>query len=184
MTELESVKVKKPLWTKWWFWVIVVIALWMIGSLVSDIETSEIQKDMSLEDLITSSIYKVTGEKARNTDKQRVIGINTIDDVIAGEGSKIVNVELNSDEHRTIARTRDDMLLYSAELFPELFKIDGVSEVSLMWNLPLTDASGNDTTRTVMTITIRADSNINWDKFDVYSFEKVANRYYEHDALR
>lgn len=150
-------------------------------------QPKEETKQESIEDQLTTIIQKTAGKEAKSSDnKQRVVKVSLIDDAVAGEGFKIVTADLNADEHRTVARTRDEMLLSAAKLFPALYEASGISEVSINWHLPLTDNAGNDSDKTVMTITLRKDKfdEIDWKKFDVYSFEKVANRYYEHKALQ
>lgn len=143
------------------------------------------EKTSSLVDTVKEITQEEVGDKAKKSDgKARIIDIRTIEDVIAGNGNNIVEVEMNADQNATIARTRDEMLLQSADLFPELLKVEGVSEVALLWSLPLEDVKGNSDSKTVMKIRIRKENDINWDKFDVYNFEHVDDQYYEHKAIQ
>lgn len=147
----------------------------------------EVETPQTLEEVVKENIEKEIGDEAKKSDgKERVVEVKTIDDAVAGEGFKIVNVELNADQHNTTARTRDVMLLDSAKLFPKIFEDENVSEVSLNWNVPLVDDKGNDEQVTVITITLRVENaqDINWEKFDVYKFESVADRYYEHKLFQ
>ena len=192
-------KVKKPLHKKWWVWVLAILILAGIGNAISGedevkeepikVETfgpaTEDEKPLSIEDKVKNIINDAIGEEAKKSDgKVRIINVRTVEDVVAGNDAKIIEVEMNADEHNTTARTRDEMLLYSAKLFPVLFKEDGISEIALAWNLPLEDAQGNGKDETVMKIRVRKDNDINWDKFDVYNFGQAADQYYEHKAIQ
>lgn len=163
------------------------VAVLLLTSCGNNSEQPKAKKPQTLDDSLKTFITNTVGSEAKKSDgKKRVVKINTIDDVVAGVGFKIVNIELNADQHATLARTRDEMLLQSAKLFPGLFENKEVSEVSLNWRLPLTDDKGNKTQQTVMTITLRKENakTINWKNFDVYKFKTIADRYYEHKALQ
>lgn len=150
-----------------------------------DFQKEEQKQNISLEEKVTAAIHSTTGKEAEKSDgKKRIISINTADDAIAGQGKKIVNIDLNADQHSRVPRTRDEMLLASKEIFPAIFKEDEISEASLIWHLPLVDNAGNEEDVKVMQLRIRSDNDINWDNFDVYKFEEVADQYYEHDALK
>ncbi|MDV2683786.1 hypothetical protein RYX56_05615 [Alkalihalophilus lindianensis] len=151
----------------------------------SDTSSAPSVSSTSLEVITESIIKELIGNQALNTDKPRVESINSIEDVIAGEDNYILTLELNANEHRTAARTKDDMLLNSKEILPPIFEEEGISEVQLNWILPLTEASGNQIDKTVMTIALRSENaeNINWETFNIYDFESAADRYYEDNAL-
>ncbi|MGY6209745.1 hypothetical protein ACXEO8_07185 [Cytobacillus firmus] len=150
-----------------------------------DVQKEEPKSNLSLEEKVTAAIHSTTGKEAEKSDgMKRIISINTVEDAISGEGKKIVNIDLNADQHSRVPRTRDEMLLASKEIFPALFKEEEISEASLIWHLPLVDNAGNKEDVKVMQIRIRADNKINWDNFDVYKFEEVADQYYEHDAMK
>jgi hypothetical protein len=145
----------------------------------------EQKAELTLEEKVTSAIHNVTGEEAQKSDgKERIVSINLVDDAVAGEGNKIANIELNADQHSRVPRTRDEILLYSKEIFPYLLDEDNISEVALIWYLPLVDDKGNEEDTKVMQIRIRKDNNINWENFDVYKFESAADQYFEHKALK
>ncbi|MCM3242672.1 membrane lipoprotein lipid attachment site-containing protein [Cytobacillus oceanisediminis] len=150
-----------------------------------DVQKEEPKPNLSLEEKVTAAIHSTTGKEAEKSDgKKRIISINTVEDAVAGEGKKIVNIDLNADQHSRVPRTRDEMLLASKDIFPTLFKEDEISEAALIWHLPLVDNASNEEDVKVLQLRIRSNNNINWDNFDIYKFEEVADQYYEHDALK
>lgn len=163
-----------------------IAALLFLFSLAACGEQTEMKYDEnSLEGKVEKVVYHEISHKVEKADdKERVVSISTIQDVVAGNDNKIVNVELNADEYTTSARSRDEILIQSSKLFEQLFQLENVSEVSLDWKLPLTDVKGNEEPKTVVKIILRADNGINWDNFVIYDFEKVADKYYEHKALK
>lgn len=138
------------------------------------VENEAKKEPMSLEDQIKEMVIKNVGQ--RNKDK---IKINFIEDVIAGEGNKIVNIEAFDSVSKL------QYLDYSRDVFQKAFKINGISEVNITWVDELVDVKGNTEELPIMRILLRKDNaqDINWENFDIYNFKIVADQYWEHKSL-
>jgi hypothetical protein len=139
----------------------------------------------SIDDIVTEIIYKKAGEES-NTKKKRIIDLQVNDNAGTQDNNdKIVVAKLYADENLTENLTREGILLKSTQLFKELFNNQQISQVTLIWQLPLVDVYGNEKVDTVVKIGLNRETadKINWSNFNRNNFEAVASEYFVHPAL-
>lgn len=140
----------------------------------------------TVEGQIEQSIINTLGENT-NMDSPRIIELAINNHAGTDDpNDKIVIARMNANENLTSNMTRTGILNQSAEVFEELFLIDEVEQVSLMWFLPLTDTYGNVSPGEVLRVEIDREisERINWDNFDNANFRTIALQYTEHPAFQ
>ncbi|ARK32315.1 hypothetical protein [Halalkalibacter krulwichiae] len=150
-----------------------------------DLEQEETEP-ATVEDQVERTILDTLGENT-NMDEPRMIELAVNNHAGTDDpDDKIVIARMNANENLTTNMTRTSILRDSAEVFEELFLIDEVEQVSLMWFLPLTDTYGNVSPGEVLRVEIDREiaERINWDNFDTANFRSIALQYTEHPAFQ
>src|SRR5690606_4973824 len=103
----------------------------------------------------------------------------------AEEGDKFVFARLNADENMTNNMTRLSILMDTKKIFEHLFKVEGVSQAVLKWQLPLVDQYGNEQLGEVLRVEINKEiaDKINWENFDYKNIPNISLDYFEHPAF-
>lgn len=149
-------------------------------------EESINNEPQSLEDKINATIVNVIGEKT-NTDKESIIEIQVNDHMGTDDpNDKIVVAKLNGDENLTVNMTKEGLWMDTVNLMKKLFNLPEISEVALLWHLPLTDKYGNVEDEVVMKVTFTREiaEKINWENFQRENIPAIAADYFEHPALK
>lgn len=147
-------------------------------------------KEKSPKGDVQSQVEKVISGilgKKTNYGDQRILELQVNDHYgTSDEEDKIIIATILGNENLTTNLTRKGMLLDSVKLFKELFALENSQEVTLIWQYPLVDVSGNTKNETVLKISLDRESasNINWDSFDNENLKIVANEYWEHSSIQ
>lgn len=144
--------------------------------------TNTSEMDGQVRSMITNAIGTKT-----NNDETKIIGLQINDHSgTQKEGDKIVVAKLQGNDNLSDNMIMGGMQLESIKVFKELFKLDNIEEVALIWQFPTTDPKGNSSINTVLKITLikATASKINWSSFDRKNFENVADSYWEHPSIR
>ncbi|MET3507883.1 hypothetical protein [Halalkalibacter oceani] len=149
---------------------------------VDEIVVSEEEIDQQVKEIILS----IVGEE---TD----YGVATIIDLQVNDhlgtedpDDKLIIARIFGNDNLTPSLTRKGWLAKSADLFEELFSLENIEEVSLMWNYPFTDTAENEEPTMVLNISIERESisEINWGSFDYNRLDQVATQYWVHPAIQ
>jgi hypothetical protein len=141
---------------------------------------------MSIKERVSSLITGTIGDKT-NTGEKKIIELQVNDHAgTKKEGDKIVVVKLHGNNNLNSQMIKGGMQLESIKIFKQLFQLNEIEEVDLIWQFPTSDTLGNSTLNTVLKINISRTtaSKINWDGFDKDNLASVADSYWEHPALR
>jgi len=199
--EQAAPKVKKPIWKRWWVWVIVgLLVIGMFGGgngndeeavdepeeAAEEPEEIVVEEEMpvtyeTLEEEVETIIIDMFGEET-NTDKQRIVFVIHDED----EEGEYLQVTLNANENITTSWTRTGILGDTKELFEALYEIESdVTYISLFWALPLVDAYGNVTDRNVVIVSMDKETadKVNWDNILTDNIPVIATSYWQHGAL-
>ena len=144
------------------------------------------EKVKTPEEEMVAVIEKAVGKKSNIDKRKRIMELEVNDHMgtdIADD--KIIIAKLLGDENLTNKLTRTSMWMDSADLVESAFKKKYVSELVIMWHLPLVDQYGNEEDGNVMKITItRATADkINWENFTHDNLPNIADDYFEHPAF-
>ncbi|CRK80287.1 hypothetical protein [Neobacillus massiliamazoniensis] len=146
----------------------------------------EPKKELTLDEKVTQDINKKLG-KDTNMKKKRIVELQVNDNLGTDEpNDKIVLLTLAGDENLSSKMTVKGMLMKSSDAFKEIFKNKEVSEATLFWKFPLVDTYGKETDENVIKIQLKKETfdKIEWKNFDYNNFEKIADQYWMHPALK
>ncbi|MDV0447357.1 hypothetical protein MsAg5_12430 [Methanosarcinaceae archaeon Ag5] len=187
---------KKPIYKRWWFILICIFfLLTLMGMLLGEDDTTSknnstggnnstsvnnspvVSPPNSLEEAINKTISECHSKKI-----SAVVNNNL---ETSDPDDKIVVIRLKGPDNFTKKMIRTGMLLDANRIFSELKKWDEVSEVVILWSLPLTDVYGNTKDSTVLKITLERETmdKINFDNFNYENYALLADYYYEHPVL-
>lgn len=100
---------------------------------------------------------------------------------------KVLTLTLHGQDVFTKNMTRRSLLMDSAEILEEVFKVDGVSDVTIEWMLPGEDQYGNDTELRAMSLSLDKEvaDKINWDNSGINErLPNLAYVYFIHPSLK
>ncbi len=198
-----ALKAKKPIWKRWWVWVIVgLLVIGMFGGgngndeevagepegavVEEPAEVVAVEEELpvtyeTLEEEVEAIVIGMFGEET-NTDKQRIVFIIHDED----EEGEYLQVTLNANENITTSLTRTGILMDTKKLFEALYGIESdVTYISIFWALPLVDAYGNVTDRNVAIVSMDKETadRVNWDNLLTDNIPIIATSYWQHPAL-
>lgn len=201
-------KAIKPIFKKWWFWLIVILLLAGIGNMIEEPEAEQVSGQPKTEEKkeepkktekekpkeekavepkdpkakVESIFHKELG-KENNMDKPRVVDI---EDLSESADSLYFVATLNADENFTNNLTKTGILSKSADVLEKISKIKELSKIVLQWQLPLTDQYGNSDDGQVLIINIEREAldKINWENFNYENFAQVSTTYFEHPSFK
>jgi hypothetical protein len=154
-----------------------------------------------------STIPQAAGTSIAKQDSPVDQQVRTVIEKAAGTrssvgGERFMSLQVNEhqgttrpDDHIVVATlladnaggsTKSRMQFQSIDVFKQLFAMNTMEEVTLIWQLPLVHTYGKAENKPVMKITInRATAvKINWDNFNRNNFSQVANTFFEHTILQ
>lgn len=138
-----------------------------------------------INDQVSSLITSSVGNKTNNGENKIIeLQVNDHSGTVK-EGDKIVIAKLHGNDNLSSNMIKSGMQLESIKIFKQLFQLNEIEEVDLIWQFPVTDSFGSSTLNTVLKINISRTtaSKINWDNFDKDNFAAVADSYWEHPSL-
>lgn len=143
-------------------------------------EVSQEKEPDTLEEYVESIVDEVVGLEVG--DEERIVALEIED---AEQGGKFVYLNMIGDESLTLNTTKSGLWMDSLEIFEPIFERDEVSEVSVMWQLELTDQYGNSEYDMVMSTTFTKETaeKVNWENVLYENVPNIADSYYEHPAL-
>lgn len=134
---------------------------------------------------IEEAIISVVGE-TNNMDNKSISNLDINENYGTEEdGDKLIIANINASENLTNNMTKKGILIDSAKIFENLFKINNISEVTLNWDFPLVDQYGNEEIGTILRVTIDKEivKKINWENFNNDNLANISKEYWEHPAL-
>jgi len=151
-----------------------------IISVSTDINAEQKEKEklssMTVTERIEYNIKKKLGEKT-NFDKNRVVSIE--------EKNGYVQVVLNADEGTDEKGTVLGILADAKEVFPIVFKENGVEKALVTFRLTFVDQYGKekDDDAIIIVLTKPTSEKIEWRNFEEENFANVADSFYIHPGL-
>jgi len=142
-------------------------------------QSEESLEGLPLEEKISKTVHQVVGEEVHDMDSVKELNITELSE---GNLADVVVIRDMPLSENTLKR---EILSDSAELFEKLFDFGELGEVNLTWENELIDQYGNGKYMPTMRIRLTRDTaeKINWDNFDYFNFENVADQYWQHDML-
>ena len=172
-------KVKKPIWKRWWLWVIVgllVIAM-ISGGNGNDEEVADEPGEQveEIEEVIGSPeefVLSVVGEKTNIEGWQDPIEANLVD-------GEVMDLYLVGKDGFNVKR---NILNHSAEIYEKVFVLyPEINSVYIKWSFPFADINGNEGLVIVMTMNMsrETEAKINWENFNTENLPKVVDGFAE-----
>ena len=196
-TVVDGENTKKPFYKKWWFWVLVVLAIGAAGSGGDDTDTiadntpkesavsNEASSEVSSEDETESSQESIAEVYDTNFEKfaHGVFGENLREfEYIENEGKILITTYVpgNLTENLMKRSFHNTVIEYAKSIKDENFVdfyIDGVAS--------MTDEYGNTEDSKVFTIGLNKETvdKINFDNFQTDNLEGVADAVFVHPAF-
>lgn len=200
----EVIAMKKPLYKRWWVWLIAVIVVGGIVGGISDDENYDQEKSSEAseksEDVEKDDDKDKTNDNEENNDDEEKpsLGEDIKKSVIEAigdidmDGDPIVK-DIDTDgntarvelRHKFSVPKSYDLKKDSVSIFEEVFKVDELEEVTLNWHASLVDKKGNTEDDVIMRVTIDEENNgsIDWENINVDDLPDISNDYDENINL-
>lgn len=201
---------KKQIYKRWWFWVIVILVIGGIGTAfgddqsvnddeaaettvqveedtnkeeITDDKEEESDKELTIEEQVEKIIIDELGA-TNNNGKETIAEINNF----GYDGTDIISVTLNASDRITTNMTKKGMWLDSVNILESISELDSFKNlemITIIWQFPLVDQYGNTEDGKVMSMDFKKETleKINWDNFQRDNLPNVADNYWEHPAL-
>lgn len=149
-------------------------------------ETMKQSANNASQEQIKIMITDIIGEET-NYKKESIEELQVNDHLgTENKEDKIIIATLNANENLTTKLTRKAIQADSGRLLKELFSLKEIQEVTLIWQFPLVDASGNVENEPVLKLSIDKEkaSDVNWENINSDNISSVVNEYWEHPAIQ
>jgi hypothetical protein len=177
-------KSKKPLYKRWWFWLIVAIVVVGIASpktpdqATPAAKTTHIAKKVAPPKPVDDLSAQI--KSAADPHFGTVTNVEINDDAGKNDGGKIVLVTVKMDD---ADKTTIDS--NTTEALARVFKIAKVDEISYDWQATLVDTKGHESVGDLAMIDMTKETakTIDWNNFLYTNLDKVADNYKAYPAL-
>lgn len=190
---------KKPVYKKWWFWVVIILVIGGIGNMIDPVEKKE-DVPVAAPEVKPKEEPKKDEPKKENPDKEvkQDKSVKEIAESTAGKQfEKIELINFNEDNGFLLIRAEGKESLttsftvkgFKLAIIDTLKDIRNEKEIkTAAFNItyPLVDKYGNSTNQNVLKVEFSRDTidKINYDNFNIDNMESVADSYWEHQAIK
>ncbi|MCL5289783.1 MAG: hypothetical protein M1489_01895 [Firmicutes bacterium] len=125
-------------------------------------------------------------EAARKRVKERLKEVK-VNDYAYDLSKKFILVYFSGSDHLTTSLIRDTMKIDASYVFENIYGTGlPIQEVTCFIGFPMKDKYGNETEINVMKISLTGETagKVNWSGVDRANFDKVANSFWMHPALK
>lgn len=157
-----------------------------VASATAPVKAEEPAPPPSFSDQVRATVIKTLGQNTNmKMPRIREVGAAPYLEASGTIVGYTAGIGLNGDEGFTTVSTRGGLLLDSAKLLEALYKDPELKNVTIEWQLPLTDVYGRTSDGRVMLFSMDAGTaaKIQWTRFRPDNLPIVSQGYWEHPAL-
>lgn len=184
----------KPLYKKWWFWVVLILIIGAIGNMIDPVEEKETSPVVTNEQKPKEEPVKDTIVKEEKKEED----LKTIAEGLTKKYLEDVElVKFNEDNGFLLIKGKgkenisNDYTVkgFKMSIFNIMNKIHEQKDIkTLAFNItyPLVDKYGNSSEQIVLKVEFSRSTldKINYDNFDFNNIEDIADSYWEHQAIK
>lgn len=185
-------KVNKPIYKKWWFWVIVVLFLGMIGNIIDPSEEEqpvvkeEPQKQKDVAPVTKQEEPKKQEDIVSLTEKVAKKQLKELEYVKFNEDNGYLLIRGEGKENLTSNMTVNGLYLSIFTILKEIHGDEKIKTAAFNLTLPLVDQYGNSSSEVVLKLELKRETldKINYEKFNYENLESIADYFWSHPAIK
>lgn len=196
---------KKPIYKKWWFWLLVVLVVGAIGNIGAEEEQAQPKDEPAVatpekKAEAPEKVEPETPEENKKVEEPKIEEPKTpkeiIEPVATKSFSKVNEVSYNKEsgalsikaigkDNLSNSWIKDGIMIGIVDTAEQTSKLNDVNSLEFDILLPLVDQYGNEKDGSVVKVTLNKETlqKINFDNFKIDNLKNIADSYWEHPAL-